>query len=191
MGFIRVKGHGNHRYAYKVTAEWTKKGPRQKVSEYLGKVETPKKVREITLMPEEISEINYEKLIIRLAENELASHGFEKKGEQMEISLDGKTICAEISPKNTRIAHRKSTGKEKACVLQINDGFLSESTLSELINFKANAPSSDDNFTSEPKDGEELARLVVNAGLSVSQGVFLKIYEKCVGKNLGLTEQKD
>lgn len=191
MGFIRVKGHGNHRYAYKVTAEWTKKGPRQKVSEYLGKVESPKKVREIPLTPEEISEINYETLIIRLAENELAAHGFEKKGAQMEISIDGKTICAEISNKSTKIAHRKGAGKEKACVLEINDGFLSGSTLSELINFRASALPSDDNFTSEPKDGEELARLVVNAGLSVSQEIFLKIYEKCTGKNLGLTAQKD
>jgi hypothetical protein len=191
MGFIRVKGHGEHRYAYRVTAEWTRKGPRQKVSEYLGKVESPKKVREIQLTPEEISEMNYEKLILMLAENELASHGFEKKGEGMEISLGGKTIRAEISPKNTRIAHKKISGKEKACVLQINEGFLSGSTLSELINFRANASSGDDNFTSEPEEGEMLARLVVNAGLSVSQGVFLKIYEKCVGKNLGLTEQKD
>ena len=193
MGFIRVKGHGNHRYAYFVEEEWTEKGPRQSVSEYLGKTEKTKKVREFPIFSDEISALGYEELVSKLVEAELLSQGFEKKAKgTMCLALDGKMIVAELSGKSLKICIRGKSGRRRDCVLEINDGFLCPRTFSALMEFGAGLPkNTDENFTSEPEEGEELAKLVVNAGLSLSSDVFIKLYEKCTGKNLGAAPEKN
>jgi len=193
MGFIRVKGHGNHRYAYFVEEEWTEKGPRQSVSEYLGKTEKTKKVREFQISSNEISALGYEELVSKLVEAELLSRGFEKKAKgKMCLALDRKMIVAELSGRALKLCWKGKLGNERGCVLEMNDGFLCARTFSALIRFRAGLPkNSGENFTSEPEEGEELARLVVNAGLSLSSDVFIKLYEKCTGKNLGLAPEKN
>ncbi|GEM_PF-1106999 len=213
MAFIRVKGRGNRRYAYLVSEKWTERGPRQKVSSYLGKVVKIDREKEVNFFDicdeKTLKEMDFKALVLKLVELELLRNGFKKeKVKTYTKELDGKIVNADIGKVSFFCKNSKANkSKEKDAVLQINEGFLCSKTIKQLIRIgserderdkaigavidagtaaqsKAEAENEED--FNEKIDGFTLARLVVNSGLNVEKEIFLKLYEKCINKELGL-----
>jgi hypothetical protein len=112
MAFIRLKKVSGAQYAYLVENSWSAKGPRQKVSRYLGKyVELP-------AMPVIPAEPDTAKLIAA----ELRSRGFSEK-----LSFD--KLKVNLGTCSVR------EGKKKI-VLGLNGGFLCDYTLRKLLHFQ-------------------------------------------------------
>ncbi|MEM3370807.1 MAG: hypothetical protein QXW00_01415 [Candidatus Woesearchaeota archaeon] len=180
MAFIRVKGHGRHRYAYLVSEKWTKDGPRQSVSEYLGKVFDVQRNYEPSLTISD--ETTFKKAILKITAEELLACGFSEEREGFFIKdVDKKTtLQAELSEEKVRFTVRKGSKREAECVLKANEGFICKQTITELLTalrFKQESQEGNE-FTSEPELGRILARLIINAGLKVSPDTFVMLYEK-------------
>ncbi|MCX6709349.1 MAG: hypothetical protein NTV63_00115 [Candidatus Woesearchaeota archaeon] len=195
MAFIRVKGHGNHRYAYWVSEEWTKEGPRQKVSEYLGKVISEKPEKEIKesdfIGDKEIKEMAFSDFVRKLAALSLLKCGFVLKGKRYLKEIDGGRIDADLEKGSFSLETKGSSGKKRDIVIQINDGFMCKKSMENLLFLgrgkKAGTEEVDESFYSEERiDGYELAKLVVAAGLKPEQQTFLTLFERCIGKKLDL-----
>ena len=183
MSFIRVKEIGKkngkkYRYAYLVSNKWRKrlkggrKGSRQKVSKYLGRVLKIEKEKEIDFYEfieidiskvEEYLKNNKSRIVNDLVRRELLERGFfEKEGkiEKEEVRYD--TELHKFVDLNE--------GEDKV-VIEMNEGFLCKHTIRGLINFKNDA---DD----EREKGIELAKAFLEAGLKVPNEIFVGYFEK-------------
>lgn len=159
--FIRIKKRKNAKYTYLVKNKRykTKKYPKQIVISYLGKVYTPKKTNKLKL---DFSLLSFKDTILKLIETELLNHNFKLKNslykqENIIIDLKKKTI------------HNK---KLNPISIELNEGFLNNHTLNELLNFNYN-----------PKQppltqGHNLANLLISAGIKLSPSKFLKLFKK-------------
>ncbi len=78
MAFVRKKKIKGKDYAYLVENMWTKKGSRQKVKAYLGKMFVFEQVKNPVLQDAD----KKEEILRNLVEWELLKHGFEKKGDK-------------------------------------------------------------------------------------------------------------
>ena len=85
--FIRSKKIKGKRYAYIVKNKWTRKGPRQRVKGYLGRIYKPEMVKEIDFIEfvgvsinEYIDGSDKGKIIRDLVKWELVKHGFKEEG---------------------------------------------------------------------------------------------------------------
>lgn len=176
MSFIRKKRIQNREYAYIVENRWkkrvgkgSKKGSRQKVKGYLGRVLKLSPKQEIDFIShfcsdgvEGYMEGNDKKSIVMdLVRFELLRHGFEEAGKLLSngdvfFDLDNNEFSA-------------NEGKVKKLVLELNEGFMCKETIESLLGFKA-------------KDGEEaglsLANAFVEAGLKVPEEVFVGFFGK-------------
>lgn len=155
--FVRIKKIQNKEYAYLVENEWTTSGSRQKVKSYLGKVHTPEKKQNRTLALDSMKEFN--SLILDATKFELENHGFTHNNAI--LSKEG--IFVHLN--DAKVVH-----KNKNSVISINEGFLCEHTLKELINFK---PS-----TTQEETSKRLATLAVEAGLKLPAEAFVQLFEK-------------
>jgi hypothetical protein len=186
MSFIRIKEIGpkngkKYKYAYLVENKWRKrlkggkKGSRQKVSKYLGKVISEVDNRESNNLDErdffgfvkqgkeEYMKNKKEKVISDLTRYELHLRGF--------VDNNGIMIKDNL---NFNLAKRRfinQEGEEENIVLEINEGFLCKFTLDKLVNFRVKG---DD----EREIGISLAKAFLEAGLKVSQEVFIGYFEK-------------
>lgn len=158
--FIRIKTRKNGKYAYLVKNKWlkTKKYPKQEVVKYLGKVITPKKYSKTIL---NIDNLTFKEAIIHLLKTELTNHKFKEKNNifiQKDILIDLKT--------------KTITKNLKPISLELNEGFLNNYTLKELLNFKYK--------TKQPPltQGHTLANLLISAGIKLSPSKFLKLFKK-------------
>jgi hypothetical protein len=166
MTFIRTKkrktsnGDCTCTYAYLVENSWSneKRQSKQKVREYLGKVRRPDK-NEISFLEykgiagtEEYAENSFGKIVQDLVEWELHQHG----AKDAKINFDLLTV-------------REAEGK--SMVLQMNDGFLCDYTLSRI-------------FAVEKHNGTEqeisymLAKALIESGIAVPKEIFVALYEK-------------
>ena len=155
--FVRIKKIQNKKYAYLVENEWTTSGSRQRVKAYLGKVHTPEKKQTRTLALDSMKEFNH--LILDAIKWELENHGFTHSNAIM--SKEG--IFVHLN--DAKVVHKNKNG-----VVFMNEGFLCEHTLKELINFK---PS-----TNQEETSKKLATLAVEAGLNLPTDAFVQLFEK-------------
>src|SRR3989344_1040952 len=111
MSFIRIKRIKGKRYAYLVENLWTSKGPRQKVSKYLGAA------KEISAEGEPYTNtIENPENYFRNKRFKETENGFEK--DNIKITSD---YVVTISGKNS--------------VLRLNEGYFCNETVNELINY--------------------------------------------------------
>lgn len=169
MTFYRIKKIKGIEYIYLVKNKWTKKGARQKVSKYLGKLIRLEKKNHLTNQINEITPDFLDKII----EQTLIEHGFKKK--------DDKTMIKEnIIYKNKKISKEK-----KPVVLYLNEGYFCNNSIKELYNF---------NYLGSAKQtATELAKAFVDAGIVIPQELFVSLFQKVydVEKTTRLSLLKD
>jgi len=164
MSFIRTKKINGKEYAYLVENKWYKrrhkgknKGPRQKVTKYLGRVYVFDKVndedfltfKKINDLEQYLKKNNNSKnrIFEDLVEWELFRHSINK--EEFTIDFSNKKIM--------------KGGKEVS--LRMNEGFLNSFTLNRLFNLKSG-------------DSYYLAKCFVEAGIEIPKEVFVGVFGK-------------
>ena len=164
MGFIRTKKISGKEYAYLVENKWYKRGfkskgrgPRQKVSRYLGRVynfdiknnDDFFTFKEINNLDQYLKNNNKEKIIKELVEWEFWRHSIDK--EQFTIDFVSKKVLR----------------SNREVSLKINDGFLNNYTLSRLFNLKL-----------VDRGSYYLAKCFVEAGIEIPKEVFVGVFGK-------------
>ena len=168
MAFFRIKKIKNIEYAYLIKNKWTKKGARQKMSKYMGKlIRIPKKELDF-LEYKDIDSLNLEnyikdnsseKIIDDLIELELISHGFFKENNKIFLSKEKKIYYD--------IVKRKLSSN---IVLYFNEGYFCNYSVKNLLKF---------DYLGEAQEvATELAKTLVNTGLSMPQEVFIYFFKK-------------
>lgn len=160
MAFFRIKKIKGKEYAYLVENEWSRKGSRQKVKGYIGRAyrfDLKSNVDfweflKIEDIQDYIENNDKNKIINDLLEWELFKFGISKH----EFSID--------------LSNLKIQKNKKGVALFINDGFMCNLTLKNLLEFKAEGD--------EQNDGYRLARAFVEAGIKVPQDVFVSVFGK-------------
>lgn len=157
--FIRVKKRGSSgNYGYLVENYWVNGSSRQRIKNYLGKIYNISAVHDINVNVD--SAKDYPDMILDLVRHELVRHGFsEKEGVYF---LNGLFVNL-----NNKAVH---DSKGRGVVLRLNDGFLCDYHLNELIG-QAYDPE-------EQVKGMKLANLLVSAGLKVRPENFVELYKK-------------
>lgn len=154
--FVRVKKIKEKEYGYLVKNKWTKKGSRQRVVGYLGKIIHLKRKKDLTF---KYNQKPLKKIFLELIDWELKCHGFENfQIDDIKVDLDKKTVLQ---------------GK-KNIVLAMNEGFLCSHTIKALLKFKPKGH--------EEQIALQLANSLVETGIKVPHEVFIKLYEKIVMK---------
>ena len=159
MAFFRIKKIKGKEYGYIVENEWKRKGSRQKVKGYIGRVyrfELRNNVGflehfKIENVQGYIKNNDKNKIISDLVEWEIYRRGIDKS----EFYIDLGSI--------------KIQKKNKEVVLLVNDGFMCSMTLGNLLDFKPE---------DEQTDGYRLARFFVEAGIKVPHEVFVGLFSK-------------
>ncbi|MCH8003059.1 MAG: hypothetical protein IH934_00370 [Nanoarchaeota archaeon] len=162
MSFIRVKKIAGKEYAYLVENKWYKrrhkgknKGPRQKVSKYLGRVYRFNKEKDIDFfsfkninnLEQYLKNNNKNKIFRDLVEWELFRHNINNK----EFIID--------------FTNKKIMKGKKEISLRMNEGFLNSFTLGRLFNINSN-------------DSYYLAKCFVEAGIEIPKEVFVGVFGK-------------
>jgi len=162
--YIRLKRIKTHKYAYLVKNKRykRKKTPRQITVKYLGKIYCPKKVREERLVNNEVILTNSAEIIEKLIEIELKNHGFEKKGV---IWID-EDIIVDIGRK------RVFDKEDRPRAIEVNEGFLTDYTLSGLLNYKYNSK------IPLITQGKRFADILISCGINIEKELFLRLFEK-------------
>jgi len=175
MSFIRTKKIAGNEYAYLVENKWYKrrhkgknKGPRQKVSKYLGRVYPFNKVNNNDFLTfKKINDLeqylknnsnNKNQIFRDLVEWELFRHNINKK--EFTIDLNNKKIIK--GARKSKISGTNSVGKKEVS-LRMNEGFLNSFTLGRLFNLKSG-------------DSYYLAKCFVEAGIEIPKEVFVGVF---------------
>lgn len=156
--FVRVKNIKGNRYAYLVENTWQAKGSRQTVKAYLGKVLTP--AAEAAHPVPDISTHTYPDAVLALAAWTLKNHGFAETPE------GHRKDNAHVKLSEKAIRH-----KTKNAALELNEGYLCDHTLNQLLNFVGEG-------TREEEVGQRLANAMLEAGISVPQETFVQLFNK-------------
>lgn len=187
MAYIRVKKirkkGKEYRYAYLVENRWkkrtrkgSKKGARQKVKGYLGKVYSFSKEKGINdgeahFDPQDVKDYldanGMDNAIRELIRIELMNHGFMENGN---FYANG-DLAVYISDKDFFIKNIREE-KDRKIVIAMNEGFLCKETFSRLINFKAKGD--------EKEIGLSLGNAVLEAGLNMPKEIFVGMFERVV-----------
>ena len=165
--FIRTKKIKGQDYAYLVENKWTKKGTRQKVKAYLGRVVDVKLQRDVDFsLGSEGSAKNITKALVKW---ELLRHGFEEN----KCLIPRRTV---IAKDNIIINLRKLSiqSKGRDVVLRLNEGFMCSHSLKHLLRFKS--------YGEEDEVGLELATAYAEAGIMIPKELFIEIYQKVFNK---------
>jgi hypothetical protein len=156
--FIRLKKvQGNH-YAYKVHNKRVRGKVKQKVKGYIGKAIIPQKTNkkdffEVIGMDPDSYDKSLKEAVNDLVKWELFKHNIENiKLEKNSIKQDDQKI-----------------------VLKINDGYLYDKTIKDIINF--HAVGDDEYFI-----GKEFAELFIKAGIDIPKELFINLFEKMINK---------
>ncbi|MFH0868259.1 MAG: hypothetical protein V1831_03015 [Candidatus Woesearchaeota archaeon] len=162
MSFIRIKKIDSKEYAYLVENKWYKrkvkgkgKGPRQKVSKYLGRVHEPDKTdntnffnfKKIDNLDDYLKNNRKNEIIKDLVEWELFRHNINK--EEFTIDFNNKKVIKD----------------NKEVSLKMNEGFLNSYTLSRVFNLNSGS-------------SYFLAKCFVDAGVEIPKEVFVGVFGK-------------
>ncbi len=161
--FVRTKKIKGKDYAYLVENFWSEKGSRQRVKQYIGSVRKLERVNEVESLLDESKD--YKSLAREAAKHELLKHGFaEEEGflKKEEIVVD--------------LFEAKVKNSQKNIALAINEGFLCENTLNQLLNFIPQGSNSE--------IGIKLANTLLEAGIKLSNGEFIKLCNKVLKEDL-------
>ncbi len=160
MSFIRTKKIDGKDYAYLVENKWYKRrfkgkgrGPRQKVSKYLGRVHSFNKTgnidfltfKKINRLEQYLKDNNKNQIFKDLVEWELVRHNINKE----EFTID--------------FTNKKIMKGNKEISLRMNEGFLNSFTLARLFNLKSG-------------DSYYLAKCFVEAGIEIPKEVFVGVF---------------
>ena len=171
MVFVRIKRISGKEYGYLVSNSWTGSGPRQKVSEYLGRVIRPAKAKSESLgaflgltsdkdSAEWIGKSSFAEIAAAMIMLELKNHGIEGNNSH------------KINAENAEFTDDKG----RKTVFALNDGFLCSHTAKKLLGYDATADYS----------GYNLADALTAAGIAVEKDVFITLF----GKMQNLFRQK-
>ena len=185
---IRTKKGSVYEYAYLVENRYRKrkKGARQKVLDYLGKVyQFDVDKRLVFEVPEEVDaaafveEFGYRGVVRKLVGFELLRHGFAfSDGAYSQagiiVTVDEKSIS--FGNGNEMRSDRSATEKSgnDKIVLAFNEGFLCKKTYLDLLTFRAE---SDD----EHDVGKAFGHAVLEAGIGIPKNVFVALFQKVSG----------
>ncbi len=155
--YIRLKTIKNKEYAYLVKSKYYKrKPPKQMISKYLGRVYTPHKYLNNNINKENAFN-NIEEFLKSLIELEIKNHNLY---EHFIIDFD-----------KFKIKNKKGN----SCVIRINNGYLCDYTLKNLLKFE---PSSLD----EKTFSKELARALIESGIQINNDMFVLLFDKVYKK---------
>lgn len=175
--FIRTKRIKKYEYAYIVNNVWTRKGSRQRVSEYLGRVHELKRTKDIGFgsfvrkpLQEYLTDKSYLEVLHDLVQWELARHGFRHEDNIWRSAH----LDLELS-KNVTISDR--------IVLQMNEGFLCNHTLECLKGFQP--------VGEEEEVVYDFAESFVLAGIAVPKDVFIALYQKIVNNTKKIRSKRE
>ena len=177
---IRKKGK-EYRYAYLVENKWKKrgtktgkKGARQKVKGYLGKVHDFSRIYDKDFMSHfsvndvkaHFDENGLDKVVKDLVRLELLNHGFVENGDfyannEIVVYVGDDFFIKDIQEE-----------KDRKLVIVMNEGFLCKETFDKLIGFKPKG--------TEKEIGLELANALLEAGLKVPNEIFVEMFERVV-----------
>ncbi len=184
--FVRIKKRRNkkgfYEYAYLVRNVWTKKGARQRVTKYLGKVITIGENEEkINFELKDLLDNDLKGFIMNLFEIELMKMDFiEKEGvfknNKLGLSINLKTL-----------EFKTKSGKE--FVLKSNEGFMCKDTIKDLLLFidhytkeeiKRISPANNEKgeFETRRELTKELASKMLESGLPANENYFIMMHEK-------------
>lgn len=156
MVYIRIKKIQKQEYAYVVESVATDQGPRQKVKQYLGKVQRQALPDEIQKKVRAESKCEF---LTSLVESHLSALGFVKRGKW----LERENVIFSAADCSFKM---KKTGKNM--VLALEQGYLCEFTLQRLLSFTKSKNLNE--------DAHALARYFVEAGLQISEQEFVQFY---------------
>jgi hypothetical protein len=159
MVFVRIKKLKGREYAYLVENEWTINGSRQRVKGYLGRVIKPLKRKEEEAA---IENLDYRQAVLELVKQELLNHGFSE----------------ELTFENTYVdlSEHKITKAGRNVVLALNEGFLCSQTLKEALEIELTGY--------EEQAGTQLAKALLELGLSLPKDTFVELFEKVYKGNI-------
>ena len=183
MSFIRTKIISGKEYAYLVENKWYKrgfkgkgKGPRQRVSKYLGRVYCFNKEKDIDfynfkkiniMKNEDFQDTENQRFLCDLEqylkENKNNKTGIFRDLVEWELfrhSIDKEEFLIDFS--NKKVINKKNN---KEISLRMNEGFLNSFTLSRLFNLKMGS-------------SYYLAKAFVEAGIEVPEEVFVGVFGK-------------
>ena len=185
MAYVRVKrikkNGKEYSYAYLVENRWkkrvgagSKKGARQKVKGYLGKVHSfPKALNKelishfaISDVKSYVSEKGVNEIVKDLARLELVNHGFAENGD----FYSNADLAVYMG--NDFFIKRLSDESDRKIVIAMNEGYFCKETFEKLLNFKASG--------NEKEVGLALANAILGAGLSVPKEVFVEMFNKVI-----------
>lgn len=172
--FIRIKnreqGGRSLSYAYLVSSKHRKKGAKQKVAKYLGKVYSFERSKNksfdefvsgsaqafISLKPLKTS-------LMSLVKLELENHDFMKISKNKYAKGN---LIVNFTTKDV-----KDISNNKPVCIALNDGYLTSYTLSKMLNFKAPE-------ALERDVGKAMAKRILAAGVLLDQSVFVLLFQK-------------
>lgn len=184
MVYVRVKKFKREngsivKYAYLVENRWKKrgtktgkKGARQKVKAYLGKVHEISRAYDqdfashfsVSDVKAHFDERGHDNLIRDLIRIELINHGFIENGDFYANGDLAVYLGDDFFIKNLK------DEKERKLVISMNEGFLCKETFEKLIGFKARG--------TETEIGLDLGNALLEAGLKVPNEVFVEMVER-------------
>ncbi|MBT4936086.1 hypothetical protein HOL21_00405 [Candidatus Woesearchaeota archaeon] len=156
MAYIRTKNINKNSYAYVVESTKTAKGPRQKVKQYLGRVYETTKSNNINKSV--ITAKNKTDFLQQLITKELDKNGFSQQGSHLKLD----TVV--FLPKSLTLQKKK-----KHVVVKLNEGYLCNHTVNNIKKFARTQDIA--------KDGFKLAKLLLDAGLPISEEEFISFYK--------------
>jgi len=154
--FIRAKIIKNKEYAYLVRNKWTSRGPRQKVTRYLGRVISPDRQKDTEYTDESTPRTIPSETIRSLIAWVLVDHGFKREGKSFILDNISVTQNGKV-----RIGQKKG-------VLHINNDYMCDFTLRKLLKFKSSKD--------QREVGIELAKAFISAGIPIPEDVFVQVF---------------
>ncbi len=164
--FLRVKKIKGKEYCYLVENVWTKKGARQEVKCYLGRVYSFKQDKNDFFDYHRVKDVSRylkkrskKEIVTDLVVWELGKLGFKEKGKFLmnkEVTLDSRRL--------------RITKNGRDVAVKLNEGFLCGFTLKRLLKFKKSDEIEHDSVV--------LAKYFVEAGIDVPQELFIGFFEK-------------
>lgn len=165
MVFFRIKKIKGKEYAYIVENEWKRRGSRQKVKGYIGRVHRFELKNNVDFLKYFKIE-NVQNYIENNEKNKIVNDLIE--WETFKFSINKQEFLIDLN--NAKLQKNK-----RNAALLINEGFMCNLTLKSLLEFK---PEGD-----EQGDGYRLARAFVEAGIKVPQDIFIGLFSKLYKPN--------
>jgi len=167
MVFIRQKRIKKSYYAYLVENIWTKKGSRQQVKAYLGRIvdlepDEKKFTDTLSNIQDYVTQNSITQIVHELITFELRRSGFNETLTLGNLKFEIKTYSTTLLRKD---------GKPGNIILKSHDGYICKETISPLLAFN---PMGED----DREDATILAKLFVEAGLQVPKELFIELYQK-------------